>query len=234
MKTKLLFLILIFFVLFKVNAEEIFLKNGENIQGSVIEIKDEILTIESDLGYGVVRISKKDIVSIGFPYEPLNLTRRYAIGYSSRKQNSIGSAKEYNYRTDQFSLRTFLVEDVFLQYLLGYSQVDVKRENGNLQVSSFTSGLRVAKILFKQMNSHVYAGGGVGIVSIKDIGSESNKLEEQGTELSVIFGGEIFMGFLPNFGISGEIELSKFESSSIRRTDLNISAFPTFSIHYYF
>ena len=68
-------------------------------------------------------------------------------------------------------------------------------------------------------------------MQIKD---DTQNIDGTGTGYGAFIGAEIFFPSLPNFAFSGEIGYSTKKVDDYEATDLSISSFPAFSIHYYF
>lgn len=211
----------------KPNTYIIYLKNGEIIHGIINQFTNEIVTIESATGHGLLQLPTSSINFITSKKSRMVLNQRNAIGYIQKKStlNSGGGSRTYN--SDQLSLKFFFDKELFGNALLAYGNASY---SGN-DLSIFAVSYRMGMIFKKIQDINLYYGGFLGFMEIKD---DSRGINGSGTTMGVFLGAEIFFASLPNFGFSGEIGYETQSAGSYSATDLSISSFPTFSIHYYF
>lgn len=221
--------ILFFFLLYLplCFAETLYLKNGELINGKIKNIDDENITIESELGYGILSIPRNNIQMISFPGSKIDLNHRFGIGYLQRKSTTNTSKNSFDYIADQISFKTFLSSDSFLDILFGYGTSSYK---GN-EASILSVDGRYGYIFDRSHNIQKYYGVSAGIIQVKD---ESNSVDEKGTTITAFLGFEIFFPSIPNFGFAGELAIGRTDTTNLEQLELSTSTFPSFSIHYYF
>ena len=222
-------------------VSRIHLHNGESIEGKIIGVGQETITIESSKGYGVLVIPKTDILLISFPQSEINLNRRYGVGYLTKTNIINVFQNTLNFNLNQFSFRTFLNDSTLFQYLIGYGDMNVKSQDPSASAGDpqfiytrytiFTASLRAAFVTSRQLNSLTYWGISGGVVQLRD---DAQEINESGLMASAFFGAEMFFSILPNFGFSGEISFDYQSTESVTRTEINVGPIPIFSVHYYF
>ena len=65
-------------------AETIHLKGGERIKGRIIGITADTITIESEKGYGVLQVPRKDVLLIEYEDDSRDPSRTIGFGYQHR------------------------------------------------------------------------------------------------------------------------------------------------------
>lgn len=223
-----LFFLIFFFSIHAAYAEEIHLKNGENIHGRITQITDEEVVIESENNHGVLNIPRSEIKLIVFPESQIDLNQKYGIGYLQHKSTVNGSRQSYNYTSDQLSLKIFLEEDMFVQGVVAYGQVS---KEGSTVLDVFDVGGRMGLIHEKTMNRVLYYGGSVEFINIKDT---ENDIDDDGIAIRGFVGAEFFFATLPSIGFSAELAVGLKLFGKVQTRDISSSTFPAFSMHYYF
>jgi hypothetical protein len=205
----------------------IYLKNGEIIEGIITQFTNEFLTIESPEGYGVLQIPISSVNFLTAGKSHIELNQRDAIGYFQRRSTLDSSSGLTSYSSNQLSYKFFLSKEMFGNVLLAYGNTSHNGEKLQLLSVDYRMGL-----VFKRIqNILVYYGGSIGYMQIKD---DSQNIEGTGTGYGAFIGAELFFPSLPNFGFAGELGYNTKKADDYESTDLSISSFPAFSIHYYF
>ncbi|MCG8336808.1 MAG: porin family protein [Proteobacteria bacterium] len=205
----------------------LYLKNGEIIEGIITQFTNEFLTIESPEGYGVLQIPISSVNFLTTGRSHIELNQRDAIGYSQKRSTLDSSSGLTSYASNQLSYKFFLSKEMFGNILLAYGNVSYGSNKLQLLSMDYRMGLTFKKV----QNILLYYGGSIGYMQIKD---DTQNIEGTGTGYGAFIGAEIFFPSLPNFGFSGELGYSTKKVDDYESTDLSISSFPAFSIHYYF
>lgn len=205
----------------------LYLKNGEIIEGIITQFTNEFLTVESPEGYGVLQIPISSVNFITSGASHIDLNQRDGFGYVQRRTTLDSSTGTTSYTSNQISYKFFLDKDMFGNLLLAYGNTSI---SGN-KVQLLSADYRMGMIFKKVQNVHFYYGGSIGYMQIKD---DSQGIDGSGTGFGAFVGAEIFFHALPNFGFSGEIGYSMKKADEYESSDLSISSFPAFSVHYYF
>lgn len=209
------------------NKFMIYLKNGEVIEGIVTQFTNEFLTIESPEGYGVLQIPISSVNFMTAGQSSIDLNQRDAFGYVQRRSTLDSSAGLTTYTTNQISYKFFLDKEMFGNVLLAYGNASYSGKSLQLLAADYRMGL----IFKREQNVLFYYGGSLGYMQIKD---DTQNVDGSGTGFGAFVGAEIFFHSLPNFGFSGEIGYSTKKAGKYESSDLSISSFPAFSVHYYF
>ncbi len=205
----------------------LFLQNGEIIEGIITQFTNEFLTVESKSGYGTLQIPISSVNFITTGKSHIDLNQRDAIGYVQKNSTLSTPGGSASYSSNQISYKFFLDKNLFGNLLAAYGSTST---NGSkLQILSLD--YRMGLIFKEVQNILLYYGGTIGYLQIKD---DTNNIDGSGTGYGVFVGAEIFFQSLPNFGFSGEIGYSIKKADEYETSDLSISSFPSFSIHYYF
>ncbi len=210
-----------------VNKFILYLKNGEIVEGVITQFTNEFLTIDSPKGYGVLQIPISSVNFITSERSHIDLNQRDGIGYSQKRSTLNASSGLSTYSSNQISYKFFIDKEVFGNILLAYGTASYGGDK--LQVLSLD--YRMGMIFKRMQNIVLYYGGSVGYLQIDD---DSKDIEGSGTGFGAFAGAEIFFQSLPNFGFAGEIGVGMQKAGDYEATDLSISSFPSFSIHYYF
>ncbi len=205
----------------------LYLKNGEIIEGIITQFTNEFLTIESPEGYGVLQIPISSVNFMTAGRSNIDLNQRDGIGYVQRRSTLDSSSGLSSYSSNQISYKFFLSDDMFGNLLLAYGSTAYG--DNKLQIMSFDG--RMGWVIKEIQNMQLYTGASLGYMQIKD---DSQSLDGSGIGYGVFLGAEIFFHGLPNFGFSGEIGYSTKKVDEYEISDLSISSFPAFSVHYYF
>ena len=205
----------------------LYLKNGEIIEGIITQFTNEFLTIESPEGYGVLQIPISSVNFLTTGRSHIELNQRDAISKTQKRSTLDSSSGLTSYASNQLSYKFFLSKEMFGNILLAYGNVSYGSNKLQLLSMDYRMGLTFKKV----QNILLYYGGSIGYMQIKD---DTQNIEGTGTGYGAFIGAEIFFPSLPNFGFSGELGYSTKKVDDYESTDLSISSFPAFSIHYYF
>ena len=205
----------------------IYLKNGEIIEGIITQFTNEFLTIESPEGYGVLQIPISSVNFLTTGKTHIELNQRDAFGYVQRRSTLDSPSGMTSYTSNQLSYKFFFSKEMFGNVLLAYGNASY----GGNELQLLSLGYRMGIIFKRIQNMLMYYGGSIGYMQIKD---DSQSIEGSGTGYGAFIGAEFFFPALPNFGFAGELGYSTTKVDDYESTDLSISSFPAFSVHYYF
>lgn len=209
------------------NVFTIYLKNGEVIEGTITQFSNEFMIVESAAGHGVLQLPTTSVNLITTKKSRMRMEHRNGLGYVQKKSTLNSEAGITNYGSDQLSYKMFFDDDLFGNVLLAYGNASV---NGrDLQI--FALDYRMGLVFDQIQNIMLYYGGSVGYLQIND---DNNGVDGTGTSLGAFIGGEMTFATLPNFGFAGEIGYRIQKAGNYDASDLSLSTFPSFSIHYYF
>lgn len=209
------------------NKFRLYLKNGEIIEGIITQFTNEFLTVESPDGYGVLQIPISSVNYLTTGTSNIDLNQRDGIGYVQRRSTLNSPSGMTTYTSNQISYKFFLDREIFGNLLLAYGNASYGSNKFQLLALDYRMGM-----IFKRVqNILLYYGGSLGYMQVED---DSQNIEGSGTGLGVFIGAEIFFFSMPNFGFSGEIGYSMKKADDYESSDLSISSFPAFSVHYYF
>jgi len=211
-------------------AEIVHLASGEVIQGKIIRVDDQTLSIESDKGYGVIQINKSDITMIEYENRKRDPSRTVGIGYFHRNAPTVATASTTDYGLDALSLKYWLSSTDSMDALLGYYN---STTNGTTQLQIFSLDLRYANVFQRRGLADLYYGLSLGFLSVTDKVS-GNNVNDSGVRGGVFLGTELFFATFPNLGISAEVGFYTQSVGKRTVTDLSTSTFPTFAVRYYF
>jgi len=211
----------------KLAANTVYLKNGEVIIGRITQYNPDFITIESLTGQGVLQMPTAEINMITTQDTVVDMNQRTGIGYVQKKSTLNSSSGPASYTSDQLSYKFFLDEKLFGNILVAFGS---SVSNGNA-LRVFALDYRMGEVFDRYKNIQLYYGGSAGILQVTD---DSAGVSGSGISLTGFVGAEMFFTSLPNFGFSGEIGAGYRKAGSYASTDLSASAFPTFSVHYYF
>ncbi len=209
------------------NSYTIYLRNGEILEGTITQFTNEFLTVESLSGHGVLQIPTSQVNFITSGKSRIAMNQRNGVGYLQKKSTLNSSSGLTTYSSDQLSYKFFLSDTLFGNGLLAYGNASYNDTKLQIMAVDF----RVGKVFRQFQNTLLYAGLSLGYLQIND---DANAIDGTGTALSVFAGAEMFFNALPNFGFSAEIGYGMREAGDYSSSDLSISTFPSFSIHYYY
>ena len=209
------------------SAFMIYLEGGEVIKGKITQFTDEYITVESKEGYGALEIPTAKINYITSTKEKIKMGQRNGIGYVQRLSTLDSPAGVSTYSSNQLSFKFFLDDRLFGDVLLAYGNASI---NGNkLQVLALD--YKMGWVFSTMQNMLFYYGGSIGYLQIKD---DASNVDGSGTSYGILAGTEIFFPSLPNFGFSAELGYGMKKAGEFSSSELSISTFPSFSVHYYF
>lgn len=211
-------------------GETVHLSSGEIINGRIVGVEEDIISIESERGFGVLQIRKADITLIEYDKAKRNPDNTIGIGYLHRTNpnNAGGTAVEYG--VDALSLKFWVSQESSLDFLIGFFSSDT---GGTTDFEVFSFDVRLATVFKRQSQLDLYWGAGAGFLSVTD-NTGATPIEDNGQTLSLFVGAELFFVTIPNLGISGEIGLVTQSVGERTTTNLSSATFPAFSIRYYF
>ena len=215
---------------FTLQAETIHLNSGESVKGRIIRADEQMVSLESDQGFGILQIPRKEIVLIEFDETRPDLSRRVGIGYLHRTAPFGISAEAAEYAIDALSFKYWLSNEDSVDINVGFYSASL-RSTTVLEVFSFD--LRYAQVFRRDANLDLYYGASAGILNVKDK-TGTNDIDDSGNTFRVFLGSELFFTTLPNLGISGEIGMGAQTVGDRRTTNLSSTTFPTLSVRYYY
>ena len=209
------------------NVFTIYLKNGEVIVGTITQFSNEFIIVESAAGHGVLQLPTASVNLITTKKSRMRMEHRNGIGYVQKKSTLNSESGMTNYASDQLSYKMFFDNDLFGNVLLAYGNASI--DGNELQI--FAIDYRMGLIFDQIQNMMLYYGGSIGYLQIND---DANGVDGTGTSMGVFAGAEMSFETLPNFGFSGEIGYRIQKAGNYDASDLSLSTFPSFSVHYYF
>lgn len=210
-------------------AAVVYLKTGEALRGTVLNIDEQNLSLESEQGFGVLQINRVDILSIEFETVTPDIKYRSGIGYSYRSTAIQGNAAIQPYSVGSLSYKNWFAPDQNLEILFGLSD-SRHREEERLRVIDLEG--RYAKVVKQTGQAYAYVGGGIGLLSVTDV---SRKIKgSQSLHVNGFIGVEVFPTSLPNLSFSGEMGLLYQKPGSETHISFFGVGFPSMSVHYYF
>lgn len=211
-------------------AETVHLRSGEVIRGKITQVDAENISIESEQGFGVIEINRKEIALVIFDEGQRDMKEKMGIGYLHLVSPNTAGANFSEYAVDSFSFKFWLTSEFSLNFLMGFYNVS----NGNTSnFEVFSYDLRAANVFRRSGSLDMYYGASVGIISVTDT-SQEPLLDESGNRLRAFLGAEMFFPSLPNLGISSEVGFGSQSVGNTNITNISTTTFPTFSLHYYF
>ena len=211
-------------------AETVHLKGGETIKGRIIGITNETITIESEKGYGVLQVPRKEVLLIEYQDESRDPSRTIGFGYQHRSSPVTGTGASAEYGVDALSLKYWLDKTDSVDVQFGFfSSID----DGKKNLEVFALDLRYAHVFKRQAELDLYYCGSLGYLAVKDR-TTSPKLNDTGFGVKAFLGAEIFFVTLPNLGLAAEIGIGTQQVGDHSTTSITTTSFPTLSARYYF
>lgn len=205
----------------------IYLKNGEIIEGRITQYSDEFITLESITGAGVLQLPTSSVSYITSKSTNIDLNQRSGIGYLQKKSTINTSDGLMTYNSERLSYKFFYGSDLFGNFLLAYGNANY---NG-VELKVMALDYRMGMIFQKLQNTMLYGGGSLGYLQITD---DQYGISGTGTSITLFLGAELFFPSLPSLGFAAEIGYGTQKAGDYSASDLSISNFPSFSIHYYY
>ncbi len=221
---------LLIFLAGPVNAETIHLSTGETIKGRIIGIEEDVISVESDRGFGVIQIQKSEISMIEYDDVQRNPDRTVGLGYLHRIAPTAVGNEVVEYGVDALSLKFWLNPKNSLDLLLGFFSSEL---NGQKDFEVFSFDVRLSQVFRRQGQLDLYYGGSLGYLSVTDK-TGATPLDDSGQSVRVFMGVEMFFVALPNLGISGEVGIGTQSVGGRKITSISTTTFPAMSIRYYF
>ena len=211
-------------------AETIHLRGGERIKGRIIGITADTITVESEKGYGVLQVPRKDVLLIEYQDEARDPSRMIGIGYQHRSAPVTGNGAAAEYAVDALSLKYWLDSTDSVDVQFGFFSAI---NDGDKMLEVFSLDLRYATVVKRHADLDIYIGGSVGYLQVKDQ-TTAPPVDDSGFGVRAFAGVEVFFVTLPNLGIAGEIGIGTQQVGERSTTSVSTSSFPSFSVRYYF
>lgn len=211
-------------------AETIHLTTGEIIRGRIVEIEEDVISVESERGFGVLQIQKSEISLIEYDEVQRNPDRTMGLGYMHRVTPNTAGKEVVEYGVDALSLKFWMSPENSLDLLLGFFSSEL---DGEKDFEVFSFDVRWAHVFKRQAQLDLYYGGSVGFISVVDK-TGTTPLDDSGQTIRAFLGAEIFLISLPNLGISGEVGIGTQSVGDRKITSISTTTFPSLSIRYYF
>jgi hypothetical protein len=212
------------------HAETVYLNTGETIKGKIVRVDAETISVESEKGFGVIQIRRSDISLIEFDKAQRDPTRQVGLGYYHRSTPSSVGAQAAEYGVDALSLKMWLSSTDWLDMQVGFYNSDA---GGVATFQVFSLDVRYASVFKRQANVDAYWGGSLGYLNVDDTTAGKN-VSGRGWSVRGFIGLELFFSTLPNVGISSELSVGTQSVGGSNTTNLSVTTFPSFSLHYYF
>ncbi len=159
------------------------LNSGESLSGRIQGMDEQMLYLESDRGFGVLKVERVDIRLIEFEAAERNLARKLGIGLHYRPS----AVPE-----ERVSLKNWLSPIDSLELLIGYHE--------EMDITHFSLEGRFARVVLNEGGHNLFLGAGAGFESEED---------ERGTLFRLFTGSEFFPINYPNVGLSAELGLRR-------------------------
>jgi len=211
-------------------AETIHLRGGERIKGRIIGITADTITVESEKGYGVLQVPRKDVLLIEYEDDSRDPSRTIGFGYQHRSAPVTGNGAAAEYAVDALSLKYWLDRTDSVDVQFGFFSTI---NDGDKLLEIFSLDLRYAHVFQRQAELDLYYGGSIGYLKVTDE-TTAEKVDDSGFGVRAFLGVEMFFTTLPNLGIASEIGIGTQQVGKRTTTSLSTSSFPTFSVRYYF
>ena len=159
------------------------LNSGESLSGRIQGMDEQMLYLESDRGFGVLKVERVDIRLIELEAAERNLARKLGIGLHYRPS----AVPE-----ERISLKNWLSPIDSLELLIGYHEA--------MDITHFSLEGRFARVVLNEGGHNLFLGAGAGFESEED---------ERGTLFRLFTGSEFFPINYPNVGLSAELGLRR-------------------------
>lgn len=211
-------------------GETLHLFSGERIKGKITAVDEDTLSVESDLGFGLIEIPKSEISLIEFEEARRNLERKMGFGYYHRVTPNTQDGSALEYAVDAFSIKYWLSAWASLDFLVGFFSF---ADAGVTTFEIFSLDIRYAKVFQRRSEFDFYWGGSIGYIDVEDQ-TVSPAIVDSGQTLRGFLGVEIFFVTMPGLGFSSEIGFGSQSVGSREITSISSTTFPTLSVRYYF
>ena len=205
----------------------LYLRNGEMIEGNITQFAEDYIAIESLSGSGALQLPTNEIKMITSKNTRLQMDRRVGIGYVQNKSTLNATKGPFSYNSDYVSYRFFLSDETFGNLLFAYGRAS----HGKNKLEILTLDYKMGFVMKRVQNTLLYWAASGGYIVVNDT---ENDVDGSGFSTRAMLGMEIFFNSIPNFGFSGEVGIGYKKVGDYEVTDLSTSNFPSFSIHYYF
>ena len=203
------------------------LNSGESLSGRIQKMDEQSLYLESDRGFGILRIDRADMRLIEFDQTKPDLTRKFGLGFYQRGVALNGSGNAQEYSVGSLSARSWFDALDAIEFRMGVSQTEDKQST---LFSILTVDMRIIRVYLQEGNHHLYLSGGGGIINVND---KAVNLNKTGFNINAALGIEVFPLAFPNLGISGEVGVNR-QSIGDRTTTAIFNIGPAMSVNYYF
>jgi len=212
-----------------VMGEVVHLKGGESLQGKIVSLDEQSISLESDRGFGVIHIQKADIVMVEFDKVRRDPSGTFGVGYFHRSTaNGAGGTVEYG--TDALSLKYWIDEVNAAEFQAGFFS---SARGSSKKLAVFSMDGRYSRVFKRDANLDLYWGASAGYLSVTD-STQNPPIDGTGRSFRVFLGGEMFFSTLPNLGISAEVGIGSQVVGDYTITNISTTTFPTLSMRYYF
>ncbi len=167
----------------------IHLNSGESLSGRIQGMDEQTLYLESDRGFGVLKVERVDIRLIEFDAAARNLARKLGIGLNYRPATM----------EENISLKSWLSTTDALELLVGYEEIG--------DDTTFSLEGRFSRVFLNEGGQDLFFGAGAGFVS----GQDETGDDERGTLFRAFTGAEFFPVTYPNVGLSVELGLRRLQ-----------------------
>ncbi|MBF0352172.1 MAG: hypothetical protein HQM11_14155 [SAR324 cluster bacterium] len=206
-------------------AAVVHLNSGESLSGRIQKLDEQILSLESDRGFGVLHIERADIRLIEFDKYHPDLSRKFGVGFYQKHLSLTSQSTSGEYGTGAISIKNWLSATDSINLLWGYAET---RDGGTTLLSVLSLEMRFSRVFLQEGNHHLYWGLGAGHLNVIDSQASTNS---SGGSFQAVLGVELFPITFPNLGIAAEIGVSN--QSIADRVSFSMMG-PAVAMHYYF
>lgn len=231
MKNK-LFWAFLFFAMISSPAlgETVHLKSGEIIMGRIVRVSTEDISVESDKGFGVIKIKRTEITLVEFDPEERDPSDKIGMGYYHRFSMNNALADYYYIPLDGFTLKFWLGNDYSIDFILGFFSNTTEMVK---TYEALTLDFRYAQVFKRKFNLDLYWGASMGYIKVVD-NTAAVPIDNKGQSYQIFTGAEYFPTSLRSLGISAEIGMGRQNVAGRKTTTIFNTAYPGFSMRYYF
>ncbi len=204
------------------HAEKVYLHSGEMLIGRIQYIDERVVALESDRGFGIVKIDRADVSMIEFDGSERNLSQKFGLGFFQRSP----IADDVSFSS--LTVRHWSSIDTSIDFMIGVGHTT----DGDTKLQEYFSVEgRYAKVLLQEGRHNIYSGAGIGVMSTS---GENLPEATTGTQFSAFLGVELFPVSFPNLGVSAEVGVLTQKIGSRQSYGLFHVGFPSLSVRYYF
>lgn len=221
-------LLFLLFMAAPVFAETVHLNSGEVIKGKILRADDEVISIETEKGFGVIQVKRSDIIYIQFDQNERDISRKFGLGFFHRIVPLVVESNGQIFGLDAVSFKLWFSKSVALDFLLGFTSVST---GGATSYEAMTIEARGVWVFAQHGSMDLYLGGAFGILTLT---RSAGRAEESGTSMQGFLGTEVFLPSFPNLGIATEIGISLQEIGSGATAIKSTAIIPSVAVRYYF